>query len=486
MTDMPDSLSCGEKARLIPVVADTSKEVRAVSIVLAAMTAVPALAKELLGSIGQNVGARANLQCFTEVGFHKCPEERKCRPDGFILLEGRRGQPWTCLIEAKIGRSELDAEQIEQYAALAKLNEVDAIITISNQFSALPTHHPLRISKSALKSVELYHWSWTNIVTHIMLLLGNLSVEDQDQRFILEEVLRYLSHESVGISRFDRMNSEWKDLISKVQSGAPLSKADPVVEQSVAAWAQVSRNTSLLMTQKIGTQVRLVLSRAQAEDAAIRLKEDCDLLVSEHQLQCALDVPDSAAPIRICADLQRRSLAISMEVAAPKDKQRASSRINWLVRQLGKADPSEMYIRARWPGRAGVTQAGLTDARESTAALERGREGLVPTSFEVVLVRDLAGKFSGSKTFIEALEEAVPHFYEQVGQHLRPYVATPPKIKDGAKPDTDVDQQLSCSPMLTPGPVAQTIRSQPAAESALTENSAAAAEILSDGAEAAR
>jgi hypothetical protein len=44
-------------------------------------------------------------------------------------------------------------------------------------------------------------------------------------------------------------------------------------------------------------------------------------------------------------------------------------------------------------------------------------------------VRDLAAKFSGAKTFIEALEEAVPYFYEQVGQHLRPYVATPPKIK---------------------------------------------------------
>jgi hypothetical protein len=263
-----------------------------------------------------------------------------------------------------------------------------------------------------------------------------LKIEDQDQRFILEEVLRYLSHESVGVSRFDRMNSEWKDLVSKVQSGAPLSKTDPVVEQSVAAWVQVSRNISLLMTQKIGTQVRLVLSRAQAEDAAVRLKEDCEFLVSDHQLQCALDVPDSAAPIRIFADLQRRSLSISMEVVAPKDKQRSSSRINWLVRQLGKADPSEMHIRARWPGRAGVTQAELKEARESTVPLERGREGLIPTSFEVVLVRDLGAKFSGAKNFIEGLEEAVPYFYEQVGQHLRAYVATPPKIKDDTKSES--------------------------------------------------
>jgi hypothetical protein len=439
MNDKPDSLSCGEKARLIPVVADTSKEVRAVSIVLAAMMAVPAFAKVLLNSVGQNVGTRANLECFTEVEFHKCVEGKRCRPDGFISLNGKRGQPWNCLIEAKIGRAELDADQIAQYAALAKLNDVDAIITISNQFSALPTHHPLRLSKTALKGIEIYHWSWTNIVTHIMLLLGDFSVEDQDQQYILEEVLRYLSHESVGITRFDRMNPEWKELVSKVQSGAPLSRANPEVEHSVAAWAQVTRNTSLLMTQKIGTQVRLVLSRAQSDDSTVRLREDCDLLVSDYQLRCALDVPDSAAPIKICADLQRRSLAISMEVAAPKDKQRASSRINWLVRQLTKSTPDDMHVRARWPGRAGVTQVSLAEVRESVEALERGREALVPTSFEIVLVRDLAGKFSGAKTFIEALEEAVPHFYEQVGQHLRPYVATPPKIKDVAKVDGSSD-----------------------------------------------
>jgi len=95
-----------------------------------------------------------------------------------------------------------------------------------------------------------------------------------------------------------------------------------------------------------------------------------------------------------------------MEVAAPKDKQRASSRINWLVRQLTKSAPDDIYVRARWPGRAAITQVSLTEVRENVEVLERGRETLAPTSFEVVLVRDLAGKFSGAKTFIEALEDA--------------------------------------------------------------------------------
>lgn len=47
----------------------------------------------------------------------------------------------------------------------------------------------------------------------------------------------------------------------------------------------------------------------------------------------------------------------------------------------------------------------------------------------MLLIRDLAGKFSGSRTFIELLEQAVPYFYEQVGEKLRAYVAPPPKLQ---------------------------------------------------------
>ena len=46
-----------------------------------------------------------------------------------------------------------------------------------------------------------------------------------------------------------------------------------------------------------------------------------------------------------------------------------------------------------------------------------------------MLVHDMAAKFSGAKTFIEQLEEAVPRFYKDVGQHLRAYVAAPPKLQ---------------------------------------------------------
>src|SRR3546814_21108025 len=91
-----------------------------------------------------------------------------------------------------------------------------------------------------------------------------------------------------------------------------------------------------------------------------------------------------------------------------------------------------MQVRARWQGRAPFTQKTLAELREDPAAIGGENRALVPSRFEVVLVRDLAGKCAGAKTFIEQLEALVPHFYEQVGQYMRDYHEQPPRIPRSA------------------------------------------------------
>lgn len=113
--DRPTFLSSGEQARLIPVGADTAKEARAVSILLATLTSVPPFARAMLQTLGQRVGTRARLDCFTEVVFNGNGGEVKTRPDGLIVVDGGRGRQWHCLVEAKIGRAELDEEQLTRY-----------------------------------------------------------------------------------------------------------------------------------------------------------------------------------------------------------------------------------------------------------------------------------------------------------------------------------------------------------------------------------
>ena len=83
MTNLPEFLLYGENARLFPVVADTSREQRTLSIFLAVLTQVPAFARASLGSLGVRIGKRARISTFTEVTFKMRP-----RSNGISDLRG--------------------------------------------------------------------------------------------------------------------------------------------------------------------------------------------------------------------------------------------------------------------------------------------------------------------------------------------------------------------------------------------------------------
>jgi hypothetical protein len=70
-----------------------------------------------------------------------------------VVTTGKK--QWTAIIEAKIGKAELQTEQVELYLDLAKEHRIDAVITLSNQFAATPTHHPVMVKKNKLRSGSL-------------------------------------------------------------------------------------------------------------------------------------------------------------------------------------------------------------------------------------------------------------------------------------------------------------------------------------------
>lgn len=428
MSARPDYFAKGERARLIPVAADSSKEVRATSVFLATMMAVPPFAERMLDTIGQRVGKRSEMACFTEVGFKQADGGKNHRPDGFVSLSSGRGKQWTALVEAKIGNAEIDAEQVKSYAALAKEHGIDAVITISNQFSALPTHTPVEIGRVLSRNVDLFHWSWMFILTEAMLLIGDDNFGTPEQKFILSELVRFLSHDSVGVRRFDRMNKEWKDVVLAVNARTALSKTALDVQNTVAAWHQEGRDLTLLMTRKVQRRVRQNLSRAHANDPSARLSGEAERLAKNHILEFTLDIPDAAGTLDVQADIARRCLICSMKLEAP-DTKRAQSRVNWLLKQLSKSDPSEVWIEAQLPGRAPPVRATLLQLRDDPTFVQEAFPSNLPTAFKVMMVRDIAGRFSGNRTFIEELEKFVPEFYENVGQLLEPFRPKPPQLK---------------------------------------------------------
>ena len=437
MASSPDFLAHGEQARLFPVLADTSKEQRATSILLAVMTQVPELAKSIFKTIGVTVGKRTSIEAYTEVVL-KQETSSPCRPDGLVIVHSSR-KAWSALIEVKIGKAELDAEQVAKYVELAKANSIDAVITISNQFVAKPHHSPVDVQKTRLRKTGLYHWSWSFILTQSALLDLQMSVDDSEQLFLLKELNRFLDHPKSGFERFTQMGQRWGDLVQSVTNSVKFTKSSPEVEEGVSSWYSEERDLCLQMSRHVGRQVTMNITRKHDLSAEERLQHGIADLIATNSLTSSLRVPDSASDVEICADLKGKTVSVSMSLRAPRDRKSTRARLNWLLRMLKEDDP-RILVRAHWPGKAASTTKEIRVLRNEPEAIQASNPDLVPHTFEVILIEILGKRFAGRKTFIENIERIVPAFYDLVGVNLRAWQAPPPKPVKG---QDDVSQDAA-------------------------------------------
>jgi len=426
--EIPGYLKSGELARLLPVLADSKKEERITSSVLSALMAVPPLANSLFASVEAPVRKKSQIVCYTEVVFDEPDTARSPRPDGLIVLKSGK-TTWSALVEAKIGNSVLQREQVEEYIRLAKKFGIDAVITFSNQFASLPTHHPLEIPASKLRSVGLYHLSWMGLLSKAQVLSESGDLVDPEQAFIVRELIRYLKHDASGVVSFSSMGKQWKDVCARVLSGATFKKNDKDLETTVSNWHELIRYLSLELTASIGRPVDVVLSKQHAKEPRARLENDIVKLAQDHKLDADLRVPDAAAPITFTADFLRRTINFSMKLVAPQDKSKATACVNHYTRQLkDHPKPDEIIVRAHWPGRTPHTDASLADALSDPKALVPDALKLIPKHLEFVCVNDLASKFPGSRAFVEVTNETLKVFYEHVGQNLKVWSPSAPRV----------------------------------------------------------
>lgn len=432
----PDYLVSGELARLIPVAGKT--ELRDTCVTGAILMAVEEFADTLLGPLGAPTGKRAKTQVWVEPVFKFNKDESKDRPDALIVVCNARRE-WRALIEAKTKGADLDSDQIERYLAIAKAHGIDAVITISNQFVATPNQSPNNINSHTLRKVNLFHWSWSYLKTEAKIQLAKSIISDPDQAYMLEEYVRFLEHESSGVTEFQEMGKDWVEACQIYFAKSRVDRKSPIGIAVVSDWDELMRCTALTMSRKLETNVTMMLSTKERKDPNSRLEVLQSSFVSTGLLRSQLKVPDAASVILVEADLTGRSVTVSMSLDAPRDKKRSAATVTWLLRQLSKSDAGNVMVVAKWPGRAQDTCVGLTKVREDVDTLVGSRKGQLPNSFELRAVSDLGGTFTQRRKFVPELVACVTSFYESVGQYLVPWQAQPPKPRDTHRDDPEED-----------------------------------------------
>lgn len=412
------------EARLIPtsgISGAEEQERRATSALLAVMAAVKEFGRALTKPYGAPAGM---ITAFTEVPF-KHGDER-LYPDGLIRVE-RGKKVWNALVEVKTGKDSLDAQQLEKYLDIAKAEEFDVVISISNEIPPIAGLHPTKIDKRRLRKVSLHHISWAKVLAEAVMQREFRGVADPDQAWILGELIRYLEHPRSGAMEFDDMGQSWVGVRDAVKAGT-LRAGDAGVKEVAARFDALLRFVSLELGRSLGTEVTPALSRRELADPVVRTQGLVTSLVDEGRLAGSIRIPDTVGNLFVTADLRAGTVTAHIDVDAPKEG-RPRTRVNWLVRQL-KAAPGDLRIEAYAAHARGVGAAELLrDVREDP-------DVLVPENkhelrwFRVAMSVPMGAKRGrGRASFIDSVRDCVDAFYADVMQNLKAWSAAPPKVR---------------------------------------------------------
>jgi hypothetical protein len=414
-----------QPARLIPVAGirgQEEQERRATSSLLAVMHAVPDFGHALVGGIGAPKG---RIRTFTEIQL-KDADGKLSIPDGAVVIE-RGKTSWRALVEVKTGAAALQSEQVNRYLDMARDHGFDAVVTISNQITALPTDWPVAIDRRKVKKVGCYHLSWWRIITEAVMQHRFRGISDPDQAWILGELIAYLDHENSGAGGFQDMGDSWVRVRDGARAGT-LRAADKEIRTVAERWEQFVDYLALGLSQDLGRDVEPVRPRKQ------ELRDRLDSLVKDlaatGALAGAVRVPDAVAPLALVADLRARQLTTSVTLEAPRAG-KPLARINWLLRQLAGA-PEGLRVTVAFATTRETTSLLLGEAREYPhrllSATDPKRE---PRGFELASTRPLglkSGKGQGS--FVRETRRQAIDFYGEIIQNLKRWQPKAPKLPE--------------------------------------------------------
>ncbi len=420
--NLPNMISKGHVSRLFPSLSETNKEMRATSTFLSVIRGVPELLSVLVSSIGVSINDRTTLQAYTEVIPTK-GLDKEYRPDGLLYVKNRK--VWSCFIEAKVGKSELESSQLEHYVRLAKLNGVDAVLTISNEFSARLDQSPVELSRRTLGKIRLLHLSWREILSTSEGMLSSGQNLDREKRFLLEEFARFLRDQGVGNTDFSAMPRAWAELNDKISAKTKISHRDPSLYDVATALQQQYSEMAIILTEHLGVQCKLRLSRDEKKDRHKWTERIQKNIASSGVSYATFEIPNAAADLNVQVDIGRGSIRMSVELWQLAPKKTPYGKAAWVVNQIPDINRGNLLMSIRWN-----TRAKNLDIKASELSREvfKGHSAGVK-SISIKRVTSDQGKFKSRKKFVKQIEQELTSFYDDAVQHLKPYVAKAPSPK---------------------------------------------------------
>ena len=411
-----------QPARLIPTL-KTGDEMALTSIFLSAINLVREYRASIFKELKLSRGGKVFY--YTEASF---PEISKSRIDGLILIVIKGIITDAVFFEMKNKGIGIDKDQVETYLEISKKLKVGKLVTVSNEFVADPSHSPVKVKPP--KSVSLFHFSWTYLITKGQLLLFNndLNIGDDDQVEIMREALYYFESPLSGTCGYTQMKTGWKDLAENIRAQKPLKETDEYIEDAVHSWYEEEKDMALLLSRKLGV---LVKSSSKSKD---NVKKDIKRIVKENFITGKLSIKDSVSDIKIIVDIERRVISMSISVIPPLDRG-CVARITSINKQLENCKRKESSVFRKLEDKIWIetnikfAQANLKVKLSDLSSLPELTKGKDIQAFHIVLINGLGASFASNKKFIVLIEQMVVDYYEGIVQHMSNWNRPAPKLE---------------------------------------------------------
>lgn len=431
--------------RLFPTVriANTAEaEMRATAALLATVRAVSEFGRTIVKLAG---GPAGRITCYTEVPYVDRSQVPPgvLRPDG-LLVVNRGAKRWRCFVEVKVNSNAIEQDQIEKYLQLAKQEEVDAVITVSNDASI----DGLGFTKNQLRGIELLHLSWDRLLSEARVLRGQGGVDDSDQQWLLDEWIQYVSDPASRIIDPPSLGAYFGELLTAARENH-LAGAVLAVKDVCAHWDGFLKKAAHRLRARLGVEVNPGMTAAEKQSHEVRIANLQRLVQTESRLVGSLKVRNAASNINIDVLLPQRAVRFGIEVKAPTTG-RQLTRLKWMTRQLTKAPPTAR-IQVHWDKKL-RSQARLSDLDDELRCLCLDAHGQpIPADvharyFTVEWTQDLQ-KPKGRSTapILDGIMADLEKFYREVVEGIVAFVPPAPKL-----PVPSVQDSVTETPDKTP------------------------------------
>ena len=419
------------EAHLIPNL-KPGDEVALASVLLSSIRLVKEFKKMILSDIKMMKGGQ--FYTYNEIVFSKFP---KSRIDGLLLVVQGGVIKDAALFEMKNGSNDLDKDQVECYLNIAQSYSIPKLVTVSNQFVSESTQSPIDIR--TIKNVELFHFSWSYLLTlaHILLFENETNIEDRDQIEMMKEVVSYFEFDKSGVCGFNQMKSGWKEVVEKINSGKHIKNDEPDLNDTIVSWQQEEKDLALILSRKLGVFVNSGEPKYRGNLKA-RIDNDKKALIGEKSLSSNLKVSGAVSDIKIKALFEKRIIEMSVTLKVPQDK-KIRGQLNWVKRQLEACKKKNEQTFHRLQNEILIeiilkntnkTERVNIDNIDNIYEEIKDRE---IKEFKILYIKDFGKRFAKCRKFVEILENMLLDYYSCVVQHLSNWTQPAPKIIEEKK-----------------------------------------------------